>query len=302
MLEDLLFLALISLYLFGELMAEVVSNKKKNKKPGPNQKEMSFWEHLEELRWHIIRSVVAIIILGIVAFLNREIIFDEIILAPKDSDFITNRLLCQLADYLSVSALCLDDLSLRVINLKMSGQFLTHMYISIVAGIVVGFPYLVWEIWSFIKPALKFREKKHSGGAVVVCSILFLTGVLFSYFLIVPLTLHFLGTYQVSEFVKNQIALGSYISTVVSVSFAVGLVFELPVFVYFLTKVGIITPAFMKKNRKYMLIIILVLSAIITPPDIFSQVMVCIPLLLLYEFSIWISKRVYLKRQSELQG
>ncbi|MEA3477436.1 MAG: twin-arginine translocase subunit TatC [Bacteroidota bacterium] len=302
MLEDLLFLALISLYLFGELMAEVVSNKKKNKKPEPHQKEMSFWEHLEELRWHIIRSVVAIIILGIVAFLNREIIFDEIILAPKDSDFITNRLLCQLADYLSVSALCLDDLSLRVINLKMSGQFLTHMYISIIAGIIVGFPYLVWEIWSFIKPALKSREKKHSGGAVVVCSLLFLTGVLFSYFLIVPLTLHFLGTYQVSEFVKNQIALGSYISTVVSVSFAVGLVFELPVFVYFLTKVGIITPAFMKKNRKYMLIIILVLSAIITPPDIFSQVMVCIPLLLLYEFSIWISKRVYLKRQSELQG
>lgn len=302
MLEDLLFLALISLYLFVELMAEVVSNKKKNKKPEANQKEMSFWEHLEELRWHIVRSVVAIIILGIVAFLNREIIFDEIILAPKDSDFITNRLLCQLADYLSVSALCMDDLSLKVINLKMSGQFLTHMYISIIAGIIVGFPYLVWEIWSFVKPALKSKEKKYSGGAVAVCSILFLTGVLFSYFLIVPLTLHFLGTYQVSEFVKNQIALGSYISTVVSVSFAVGLVFELPVFVYFLTKVGIITPAFMKKNRKYMLIIILVLSAIITPPDIFSQVMVCIPLLLLYEFSIRISKRVYLKRQSELKG
>jgi len=263
---------------------------------------MSFWEHLEELRWHIIRSVIAILLLGIIAFLNREIIFDKIILAPKDSDFITNRLLCQLSDYLGVTALCLDNLSLSVVNLKMSGQFMTHLYISIVAGIIVGFPYLLWEIWRFIQPALKNKEKKYSGGAVVVCSLLFLVGVMFSYFLIVPLTLHFLGTYQVSDIVENNIALNSYISTVVSVSFAVGLVFELPVFVYFLTSVGVLTPAFMKKNRKYMLVIILVLSAIITPPDIFSQIMVCIPLMILYEFSIWISKKVYLRRESELKG
>lgn len=281
-------------------MAEVVSNKKKPKEK--DTKEMSFWEHLEELRWHIIRSVIAILVLGVIAFLNRDIIFDKIILAPKDSDFITNRLLCQLSDFLGVTALCLDNLSLSVVNLKMSGQFMTHLYISIVAGIIVGFPYLLWEIWRFIKPALKPGEKKYSGGAVLVCSLLFLLGVLFSYFLIVPLTLHFLGTYQVSDFVKNTIALNSYISTVVSVSFAVGLVFELPVFVYFLTKVGVITPAFMKKNRKYMLVIILVLSAIITPPDVFSQIMVCIPLLILYEFSIWISKKVYIRRENDLKG
>ena len=281
-------------------MAEVVSNKKKPREK--ETKEMSFWEHLEELRWHIIRSVIAILILGVAAFLNRDIIFDKIILAPKDSDFITNQLLCRLADYLGVTALCLDNLSLSVVNLKMSGQFMTHLYISIVSGIIVGFPYLLWEVWRFIQPALKPKERKYSGGAVLVCSLLFLTGVLFSYFLIVPLTLHFLGTYQVSDFVQNNIALNSYISTVVSVSFAVGLVFELPVFVYFLTKVGILTPNFMKKNRKYMLVIILVLSAIITPPDIFSQVMVCIPLMILYELSIWISKKVYLKRESELQG
>ena len=281
-------------------MAEVVSNKKKPKEK--DSKEMSFWEHLEELRWHIVRSVIAIVLLGVVAFLNRDIIFDTIILAPKDSEFITNRLLCRLSEFLGVNALCLDNLSLSVVNLKMSGQFMTHLYISIVAGIIVGFPYLLWEIWRFIKPALKAGEKKYSGGAVFVCSLLFLLGVLFSYFLIVPLTLHFLGTYQVSDFVENTIALNSYISTVVSVSFAVGLVFELPVIVYFLTKVGVITPSFMKKNRKYMLVIILVLSAIITPPDIFSQVMVCIPLLILYEFSIWISKKVYLKRENELKG
>ena len=281
-------------------MAKVISDKK-TKKPN-SQKEMSFWEHLEELRWHIVRPLVAVIILAIFAFLNREVIFDQIILAPRDSEFITNRLLCKLSEILSVGALCFDDFEFQIINIKMSGQFLTHMYVSIVAGVIVAFPYILWEIWRFVKPALKQKEKKHSGSGVIACSALFFLGVLFSYFLIVPLTLHFLGTYQVSDFVANRISLSSYISTVVSVTFSVGLVFELPILVYFLTKVGILTPSFMRKKRKYMLIIILVLSAIITPPDIFSQIMVCIPLLLLYEFSIWISKRVYVKRETELGG
>ncbi len=281
-------------------MPEVVSNKKKNKPDA--EKEMSFWEHLEELRWHLVRSIIAIIILAIAAFIARKVIFDYIILAPKDSEFITNRLLCQLSDFLNVSALCLGDLDLKIINIKMSGQFMTHMYVSIVAGLIVAFPYVLGEIWGFIRPALKQEEKKNSTGAVLICSFLFLLGVLFSYFLIVPLTLHFLGTYQVSDAVSNNISLNSYISTVVSVTFAVGLVFELPILVYFLTKVGIVTPMFLKKNRKYMLVILLVLSAIITPPDIFSQVMVCIPLMLLYEISIKISKKAFLKRQSELAG
>ena len=281
-------------------MTEETSNKKKNKKPPV--KEMSFWEHLEELRWHILRSILAVLILAVVAFLNRNIIFDMIILAPKDSGFITNRLLCQLADLVSVKALCIDNLALKIINIKMSGQFMTHMYISFVAGIIVAFPYILAEIWGFIRPALLPNEKKNSGGAVFVCSLLFISGVLFSYFLIVPLTVNFLGTYQVSDFVQNTISLSSYISTVVSVTFSVGLVFELPVFIYFLTKVGIITPSFMRKNRKYMLVILLVLSAIITPPDVFSQILVCLPLFVLYELSIKISERVYRKREKEMAG
>ncbi|MFO8129346.1 MAG: twin-arginine translocase subunit TatC [Bacteroidales bacterium] len=281
-------------------MAEFVSNKKKRK--NDPEREMSFWEHLEELRWHIVRSLAAVILLGIVAFLNRNIIFDDIILAPRDSGFITNQLLCRLSDWIGVRGLCLDNLSLTVINIKMSGQFLTHLYVSIVAGVIVAFPYIIWEVWRFIFPALKPGEKRYSAGAVFVCSLLFILGVLFSYFLIVPLTLHFLGTYQVSAFVSNQITLRSYISTVVSVTFAVGLVFELPVLVYFLSKVGLLTPAFLKKNRKYMLVILLVLSAIITPPDVFSQILVCIPLMLLYELSIKISKRIYLKRERGLKG
>jgi len=281
-------------------MTEETTTKNSNKKKKEN--EMSFWEHLEELRWHILRSIISVLILAIVAFLNRHIIFDMIILAPKDSEFITNRLLCQLADLISVKALCIDDLALKIINIKMSGQFMTHMYISFVAGIIVAFPYILAEIWGFIRPALMPNEKKHSGGAVFVCSLLFISGVLFSYFLIVPLTVNFLGTYQVSGFVQNTISLNSYISTVVSVTLSVGLVFELPVFIYFLTKVGVVTPSFMRKNRKYMLVIILVLSAIITPPDVFSQILVCLPLFGLYEISIKISQRVYRKRTIEMAG
>lgn len=282
-------------------MAEVVSNKDKKKKV-KDQKEMSFWEHLEELRWHLVRSVAAVLIIAVVAFLNRHLVFDEIILAPKDSEFITNRLLCRLSEVLNVKALCLDNLSLSIINIRMSGQFLTHMYVSVIAGIILAFPYIIWEVWRFVRPALYPREKKHSRGAVLVSSLLFLLGVFFSYFLIVPLTLHFLGTYQVSGNVENTISLSSYISTVVSVTFAVGIVFELPILVFFLTRIGILTPDFMKKNRKYMIVILLLLSAIITPPDIFSQIMVVIPLMALYELSISISKRVYKKRAMELAG
>jgi len=264
------------------------------------EKVMTFWDHLEELRWSIWRSLIAVVGFAIVAFVNRGIIFDYIILAPSSSEFITNRALCKLGEWLMINALCIKEMKLQIINIKMSGQFLTHMYISVVVGFILAFPYVVWEIWRFVKPAMKETEKKYSSGGVFISSILFLSGVLFSYFLIVPLTVNFLGTYHVSESVYNQISLSSYISTVVSVTFAVGLVFELPILVYFLTKIGILTPYFMKDNRKYMYVIMLILSAIITPPDMFSQILVVFPLIVLYEFSIGISNRIYKENQEEL--
>jgi len=267
--------------------------------PQEEETVMSFWDHLEELRWHIMRSIIAVLILAIIAFLNRKIVFDYIILAPSSSDFITNRALCKFGELIHVSALCIQNLHLQIINISMSGQFLTHMYISTVAGFIVAFPYILFEIWTFIKPALYDKEQKYSKGAVFVSSLLFLLGVLFSYFLIVPLTVNFLGNYQVSASVLNQVSLKSYINTVVSVTFAVGVVFELPILVYFLTKVGVITPDFLIKNRKYMFVVLLILSAIITPPDMFSQIMVVIPLMGLYEISIRVSKRIYKKVQEE---
>lgn len=271
--------------------------------------EMTFWEHLEQLRWHIVRSIAAVIILGIVAFLNKELIFNDIILAPKSSDFITNRALCALSKWasghmpaISPDALCIENFNLKLINIKMAGQFLIHLYISIFAGIIVAIPYIIFEIWRFVKPALYRHEQQHTRGAVFWSSFLFLVGVAFSYFLIVPLAVMFLGSYNVSASVENQIALTSYISTVVSLTLAVGLVFELPIFVFFLTKVGILTPQFMRKSRKAMIVIVLIISAIITPADVFSQILVAIPLIGLYEISILISKRVYRKRAENLAG
>jgi sec-independent protein translocase protein TatC len=257
---------------------------------------------LEELRAHVFRSLAVVLIFAIAAFIGKKYVFDYVILAPKNADFITNRLLCKAGDFLSIDALCIGRLNLSMQNIEMSGQFMTHLYVSIMAGLVVAAPYVIWEIWRFVVPALKANEKKYSSGAVFASSGLFILGVLFAYYLIVPLTINFLGTYQVSADVPNQIQLNSYISTVVSVTLAVGIVFELPILVYFLTKVGILTPAFMRKNRKIMFIIVLVLSAIITPPDIFSQILVCIPLMGLYELSIKISEKVHKRNEAEIAG
>lgn len=266
------------------------------------ESEMTFWGHLEALRWHIIRSVSAVFIFAIAAFLNKDIIFKTIILAPKSSEFITNKLLCRLSEFLSFPALCIGNFDLKLINIQMAGQFMIHMYISVFAGLIVAIPYVLWEIWRFVKPALHDNEARHARGAVFFSSLLFLLGVLFAYFLIVPMAVLFLGSYNVSESVENQVALSSYISTVVSLTFSVGVVFELPILVFFLTKVGIITPMMMRRNRKFMIVVVLVVAAIITPPDVFSQLLVTFPLLGLYELSILVSARVYKRRSQEISG
>jgi len=179
----------------------------------------------------------------------------------------------------------------------MSGQFTNHIFVSAIAGFIIAFPYVFWEIWRFVKPALYNKESKHARGVVFFSSLLFMSGILFGYYVIAPLAVNFLGSYQVSELVANQINLSSYITTVASISFACGVVFELPIITYFLTKVGILTPEFMKTYRKHALVITLILSAIITPPDVISQVLVAMPLLLLYEVSIVVSRIVIKKQQ-----
>ncbi len=263
---------------------------------------MSFLEHLEELRWHIIRSVIAIVLLSLLAFVYHRIVFDKIILAPKSPEFFTNRMLCKLGELVHVQKLCINSKPFSLKSIYMASQFLAHIKVSLIAGLVLGFPYLFFEFWRFITPALYQNEKKHARGAVIYTSLLFLLGVLFGYFLISPLSVNFLGNYRVSEQVANDITLMSYISTVASVTLAAGIVFELPVLVYFLSKIGLITPEFLKKYRRHSFIVILALAAIITPPDIFSQVLVSIPLVLLYEASISISRRIQREQKKKMAG
>jgi sec-independent protein translocase protein TatC len=270
-------------------------SKKESKDPSVTKaapKEMTFWEHLGELRKRLIRIVLSVLAGSIIAFINRDIIFDKIILAPKDGDFITFKWLCKLGEWLHVDSLCMTNTHIKLINYNLSGQFMTHMTISMVVGLILAMPYIFWQLWQFIKPALYERERRYARTAVFIMSALFMIGVLFSYFFMVPWTLNFLGTYQVSTLVDNQIALSSYISTVTSVILSVGVTFELPVVIYILARLGIITPKFLIKNRKYAFVIVLVLAAIITPPDVFSQIIVTIPLWALYEISIVVAKRV----------
>lgn len=255
-------------------------------------KEMTFLEHLEELRWHIIRSLLGIIIFAILSFIFYSIIFDKILFAPRNPWFFTNRLLCEFGEQLGISALCINNKPLELININMAGQFSTHITVSCIAGIIIAFPYVFWEFWRFIEPALNVNEKKYSRGAVFFSSALFLLGILFGYFIISPLSVEFLGTYNVSSDVSNQINLGSYISLVTSVVLASGAIFELPVLMFFLSKTGIVTPDILKKHRRHAFILVLALSAIITPPDIFSQVLVALPLTVLYEVGIAISKKI----------
>jgi sec-independent protein translocase protein TatC len=263
-------------------------------------KEMSFLDHLEVFRWHLIRAAVAILFFTIIAFIYKDIVFDVILLGPKRTDFLTYRILCEISQYLGLGdALCLRDSPFSLMNISMSGQFSTHITTSIFAGFIIAFPYVLWEIWRFISPALHSNENSMAKGVVFFSSILFLIGILFGYYVIAPLSINFLGSYQVSSSVANQINLSSFVSTVTTVSFANGIIFELPILVYFLTKIGLLTPDFMRVYRKHSMVVILILSAIITPPDITSQVLVSLPLIILYEFSIKISERV-IKNQEKI--
>jgi sec-independent protein translocase protein TatC len=275
---------------------------KKGMKDG--EKEMSFLEHLEELRWHIIRSILAIVIFMIVAFIFKDIVFGTIIMGPRKPDFITARLLCQLGEYLTTLlnkniSLCINQGEFQLINIKMSGQLTVHITSALVSGVILAVPVILWEFWRFFKPALKDNEAKYATGAVTVSSLLFFTGVCFGYFLLAPLSIHFLSNYEIDPTVANQINVRSYIGTLTSICLATGLVFELPIVAFFLTKIGVITPEFMKKYRKHSIVVIFIMSAIITPPDVFSQTLVALPLLILYEISIVISRRVVRQKEKE---
>jgi sec-independent protein translocase protein TatC len=262
--------------------------------------EMSFLDHLEELRWHLIRSVIAILIVAIVAFIFKDFIFDVLLFGPKQKDFITYRWFCSISQTLGQgNSFCIDELPFRIQSRTMAGQFSAHLWTSILAGFILAFPYIIFEFWKFISPGLYEKERKNARGFIFIASMLFFIGVLFGYYIVTPLSINFLGNYSVSSEIFNDFDLSSYIGLLRASVLAAGIIFELPIIVYFLTKVGIITPDFLRKNRKISLVVVLSLSAIITPPDIASQIIVSIPILVLYEVSILIS-RIVISRQNEV--
>ena len=254
---------------------------------------MSFLQHLEELRWRLVRSAIAVIIFGTVIWFYQEKIMNEIFLKMVNKDFITFKLLCKFF------GVCVGDIPVKMQSMTVSGQFSYALMLSIMGGVVLAFPFIFYQIWSFVKPGLKFTEKKMARGIVFYVSFLFFLGIAFGYFVVAPLSIQFFGTFTMSSQIENIFTINSYMSTVISTVFYTGLFFLLPIVSYFLTKIGLFDSAFLIMYRKHAIVAILILSAIITPPDVLSQVIVSIPILILYEVGIYVAKRVEKNQRNE---
>lgn len=256
-------------------------------------KNMSFLQHLEELRWRLVRSVAAILIVAIAIWWYKEWIMDNIFLSMNKSDFITFKFFC---DYFKI---CVDEIPVDVQSTAVGGQFGYALWMSFIGGFVVAFPFVFYQLWAFVKPGLKQNEKSMIRGIVFYVSLLFFLGILFGYFVIAPLSIQFFGTFTLSKNIENNFMLNSYMSTILSTVFYTGLFFLLPIVSYLLGKIGIVSSGFLKKYRKHAVVVVLILAAVITPPDIISQVIVSIPILLLYEIGILVVKRVERKREKQ---
>jgi sec-independent protein translocase protein TatC len=266
------------------------------------QEEMSFLGHLEELRWHLVRSAAAIFIIGILLFVFQKEVYEHFLLAHRKPDFITYQIFCEFFNLFGMdSTFCAVKFNDNLISLKPTQQLMNAIWSSFILGIILSFPYLVWELWRFISPGLTINEVKSSKGFIFIASFLFFCGIAFSFYVIAPISIHFLYNYQISDLIQNNFTLDSHIGLVTNMLLGVSILFELPVLIYFLTKIGLVTPEFLKKYRKHALVVVLILAAIITPPDIASQVIVAIPILILYEISIKVSKIVIKKQQKDAQ-
>ena len=262
-----------------------------NKRGHTKQAQMAFVDHIEELRWHIIRAILAILVASAYCFFNIEWIFTNIILGPTQNDFISYKYLSQLGELLHIDVLKLKDMSIQFQNTELSGQFMMSFSVSFMMGLILAFPFVFWELWKFIRPALKANELKYARGIGFWSSLLFFIGVLFAYYIIAPFTINFFANYQLSPQFKNIITITNYYDTMSDLIMGMGLVFELPVIVYFLSRIGILTPKLMRDKRRYAILIIFFLAVIISPPDWFSCWLIALPLMLLFEISIGISDR-----------
>lgn len=264
------------------------------------EKEMSFLEHLEELRWHVIRSFSAIFIVAIFMFVYIKTVFDQVLLAHLKPDFATYKFFCKVFSGIGIdSSFCNIQFKQTLQALNPTQQLMTAIWSSLILGFIIAFPYVLWEVWRFISPGLLESERKKSRGFIFWTSFLFFLGILFSYYVIIPMSVYFFYNFSIGDAVVNNFKLDAYIGLVTNTLIGVAVFFELPIVIFFLSKIGLITPDFLRKYRKHALVVVLVLAAIITPPDIASQIIVAVPIMILYEISIYISKFVIKKEQQK---
>ena len=256
-------------------------------------KEMSFFDHIDAFRGHLVRSALAILVLSIIAMIYMDTIFHEVILGPLNADFISYRMVCAFSHkYFGNDQLCISGLNLELMNTEMAGQFMMSFRLAFVFGLIAAMPIIIWQLWQFFKPALSIKERSRIRGFSFYTTLLFLTGVLFGYFILCPISVNFLMNYTMSPMIKNRIVISNVVSFMTLVVMGSGLIFELPILMYFLAKLGLISSAFLKKYRKHAFVVILIIAAIATPPDVISQVTLTIPMYSLFELGIVIIKRV----------
>lgn len=257
--------------------------------------EMSFFEHLEALRWHLIRAAISVVVFTLVAFFNYDFIFGQIIMGPFRPNFWTYRMLCKLGD-----GFCVTKMNATIINTEVAGQFMLQINSSVIIGIILSIPYILWEIWRFIKPALLAKERKAASGFVFYASALFVIGILFGYYIIAPESISFLASYSVSDTIKNEFTISNYLSIVTTITLILGIVFELPILIYILASLGILSGTFMRKTRRYSVVILLIIGAIISPsPDFLTTMISTVPLFALYEVGIIVASRVEKRRNKK---
>ncbi|NLR78676.1 twin-arginine translocase subunit TatC [Chitinophaga eiseniae] len=263
--------------------------------------EMSFFDHLEDLRWHLVRSALALVAFSIFGFVYTQEIIDNVIFGPTNANFPSYIALCKLGHWVGLgNQLCITPVKVTFLNYKMVGQIMLQFRMAFIIGFVCAFPYIFWEFWRFVKPALKERELRGARGVIFWVSFQFFLGLAFAYFLMLPFTINFLASYTVTTKAVNQFFIDDYMDLMTQIVLGMGLLFELPVLVFFLTKIGILTPDFLRAYRRHAIVVILILAAIITPPDLVDQLIVFTPLYCLYEISIFISKKAMRDREDKL--
>jgi len=260
---------------------------------------MSFVDHLEVLRGHLFRSAFAIAIGAVVVGVYNKFFIRGVLMGPTHDDFPTYSVLCKIGQALNINRLCMKGIAVKMQSTAVSGQFSVFFNVILIGGFIIAFPYVFWQFWKFVKPALTKKELRSTSGVIFWVSFLFFTGVLFGYFVIAPYTVSFFANFQLDTNIENRWTITSYLDTLVPLILGTGLAFQLPLVMYFLSKVGIVGSAFLKKYRKHAIVIMLIVAGVITPPDVLSQIIVTLPLILLYEVSIVLAKKVEKAKEEE---